>query len=96
MALPGYEDHALCEFFAGSELNGDPSNWWAPNEQALAGMCRAAGFRRVDVLIGSKSGTLAEALKRRAARQLRKWGLLGRAVEKNPLIRYRAVAHAWK
>ena len=47
--VPGFEDHALCEFFPTDELNGDPSNWWAPNERALLGFCKAAGFSRVEV-----------------------------------------------
>src|SRR5262249_33170899 len=33
-----------------SELNFDVSNWWAPNVKALEGLCRAAGFRRVEVI----------------------------------------------
>lgn len=48
---PGYEHHAMCEFFEGAELNNDVSNWWAPNHKALAGMCRAAGFKRVELLV---------------------------------------------
>ena len=47
--IPGREDHAICEFFETTELNGDPSNWWAPNRKAFEGMCRAAGFRSVKV-----------------------------------------------
>jgi tRNA (mo5U34)-methyltransferase len=53
VVIPGYEHHALCEFFETSELDGDMSNWWAPNEKALVGMCRAAGFRRVEVIAGA-------------------------------------------
>ena len=52
-AFPGYEDHGVCEFCESNELNGDVSNWWAPNEKALAGMCRAAGFSRVQTIVGS-------------------------------------------
>lgn len=48
VALPGYEHLACCEFFETSELAADVSNWWAPSLPALAGMCRAAGFRRVE------------------------------------------------
>jgi tRNA (mo5U34)-methyltransferase len=44
------ENRAWCEFFESNELGDDPTNWWAPNEQALIGMCRAAGFRRVEIL----------------------------------------------
>lgn len=51
----GFEHHALCEFFESNELNADVSNWWAPNEKALAGLCRAAGFRRVESVVGPPS-----------------------------------------
>jgi tRNA (mo5U34)-methyltransferase len=50
VAIDGYEDRSLCEFFEGDEMNNDPTNWWAPNAKALAGMCRAAGFKRVELL----------------------------------------------
>ena len=65
VAIPGYEHHGFCEFFEGSELNGDPTLWWAPNRHALAGMCRAAGFSRVEGGDGPESKPLsAEALHR--------------------------------
>jgi tRNA (mo5U34)-methyltransferase len=50
IAVPGKENAALCEFYETGELNGDPTNWWAPNARALAGMIRAAGFRAVDII----------------------------------------------
>jgi tRNA (mo5U34)-methyltransferase len=49
--FPGFEAHGVCEFFESNELNGDVSNWWAPNHKALTGMCRAAGFKRVDSMV---------------------------------------------
>jgi tRNA (mo5U34)-methyltransferase len=45
MEIPLLGSRAVCEFFPGQELNNDPSNWWSPNAGAIAGMCRAAGFR---------------------------------------------------
>jgi tRNA (mo5U34)-methyltransferase len=69
------DDHALCEFFESNELNGDVSNWWAPNEKALAGLCRAAGFRRVETIVGPP---------------------LPAGEKTPPVVRYRAIAHAWK
>jgi tRNA (mo5U34)-methyltransferase len=36
-------------FYPGTELNNDPTNWWAPNVPAAIGMLRAAGFRDVSV-----------------------------------------------
>jgi tRNA (mo5U34)-methyltransferase len=47
-----FEGRALAEFFERDELAGDFSNWWVFNEKALVGMCRAAGFRRVEVARG--------------------------------------------
>jgi tRNA (mo5U34)-methyltransferase len=44
------EGRAICEFYEDGELNGDPTNWWAPNGTALAAMCRAAGFGGVELL----------------------------------------------
>lgn len=46
--VPACEQHALCEFYETTELNGDASNWWAPNRKGLEGLCRAAGFRKVE------------------------------------------------
>ncbi len=31
-------------FYERDELNGDPSNWWAPDTECLLGMLRVAGF----------------------------------------------------
>jgi tRNA (mo5U34)-methyltransferase len=47
--FPGSGDRALCEFVE-LEYKGDPTNWWLPNERALVGLCRAAGFSDVRVL----------------------------------------------
>jgi tRNA (mo5U34)-methyltransferase len=47
--FPGFEHHQMWQFFETDELEGDPSNWWAPNAAALVGMCRAAGFRTVEL-----------------------------------------------
>lgn len=52
LLVPDFEHLALCEFFETNELNADMSNWWSPNQKALLGLCRAAGFRRVEVLVG--------------------------------------------
>ena len=51
--VPGFEDSALCELYPFDELAGDPTNWWAPNETALHGLCRAVGFDRVETVFRS-------------------------------------------
>src|SRR5919202_3078365 len=50
--LEGIPDGAVCEFFPGAELADDPTNWWSPNLDALHGLCRAAGFARVETIAG--------------------------------------------
>lgn len=47
--VDGYEDVPLWRTFPGAELNGDSSNWWAPNAAGLEAVLRAAGFARVTV-----------------------------------------------
>jgi tRNA (mo5U34)-methyltransferase len=51
MEIGGLEDRPLCEFFPpGAKLLDDPTNFWAPNARALAGLCETAGFRRAELL----------------------------------------------
>jgi tRNA (mo5U34)-methyltransferase len=38
--------HPMMEFYPGTELVGDPTNWFGPNPSAVEGMLRAAGFSR--------------------------------------------------
>jgi tRNA (mo5U34)-methyltransferase len=61
VVIPGYEEHAMWRFFPGAELNGDVSNWWAPNTAALVGALAAAGFRRGDVAAGPDATLLDQA-----------------------------------
>ncbi len=92
ISLPFTRNTPVCEFFESDELNNDSSNWWAPNRSALEGMCRAAGFGRVETIVGpSFGGFIArEALSRARLRPADK--------QRNrcPMYRYRAVVHAWK
>jgi tRNA (mo5U34)-methyltransferase len=86
--FPGFHSTALCEFFESNELNGDTSNWWAPNEKALAGMCRAAGFRRTETVKGPKIWSRSKLLS--IAKNLY---LFKKA---SPVWRYRTIIHAFK
>ena len=52
IVVPGLEHAALWRFFPGAELNGDVSNWWAPNLVALRGALGAAGFGSTRVTAG--------------------------------------------
>lgn len=40
-------DRPAMAFYPGRELNGDPTNWWGPNEPAVHGMLRTVGFTNV-------------------------------------------------
>jgi len=92
----GLADTAVCEFFPGNELNNDPSNWWAPNSRALEGLCRAAGFREVNLLVQPpfRSGMRAAAKQLLGQSRVATW--LGRQPGPGwgPQLRYRAIAHA--
>jgi tRNA (mo5U34)-methyltransferase len=91
--VPGYEHTEICEFFSDDRQNGDPTNWWAPNLKALVGMCRAAGFTKVDVLVGPPAprGFLGGR-----ARALAKAVLASLGLRASQPYYYRAVVHARK
>jgi tRNA (mo5U34)-methyltransferase len=82
IAVPRYEESALCEFYPSHELNADVSNWWAPNARALGGLCRAAGFARVNVLTPPPRRRFRSALYRSLVRPA--------------VVHYVLVAHAWR
>jgi tRNA (mo5U34)-methyltransferase len=88
VAFPGYEHLELCEFYSANQLNGDSTNWWGPNLQALKGMCLAAGFSRVDVVSTGASGSIVQRLRRAGEKA-------AAALLRRPL-HFRAVVHAWK
>lgn len=76
-------------FYPDRELNGDPTNWWGPNHAAVAGMLRAVGFARVDVITPPGSTLF------RAARATVHW-LKGRNSFAAAFRQDRAVFHAYK
>jgi tRNA (mo5U34)-methyltransferase len=96
--VPGYEHLEICEFYSSNQLNGDVSNWWGPNLKALEGMCRAAGFARVEVVSGSGCVDAARPKgssyrkTRRALDHLLRWMSLRPERRRH----FRAVVHAWK
>ncbi len=47
--LADYERPAMA-FYPGTELAGDPTNWWGPNPLAVEGMLKTVGFRQVKTL----------------------------------------------
>ena len=51
VAVGGFEERAFAEFFPpDAKLLDDPTNHWAPNAPCLAGLCRTAGFARIDLV----------------------------------------------
>lgn len=92
VATPGYENLEICEFYSSNQLNDDVTNWWGPNVKALQGMCRAAGFSRVDVTAPSTLRKL-----RIAAGQVVRGMRAGRPLEGlTPRLHFRVGARAWK
>ena len=76
-------------FYPGRELNGDPTNWWGPNEAAVHGMLRSVGFTRVETVTPTRSAPY------RAARAV--YHRLQGKNELAPAFRQdRAVFHAFK
>lgn len=55
------DQHALLEFFPGSELNDDPTNWYVPNIAAIEGLCRAAGFSSTQPVVGPPAAAAPDA-----------------------------------
>jgi tRNA (mo5U34)-methyltransferase len=52
-------DRPAIAFYPGTELNGDPTNWCAPNPPALRAMLETVGFRKVEILSKSFPDELA-------------------------------------
>jgi tRNA (mo5U34)-methyltransferase len=74
-------------FYPGRELNGDPTNWWAPNVRGLHAMLNAVGFSDVKTVTPEHSALY------RAARAL-KHRLQGRNSLAEAYRQDRAVVHA--
>jgi tRNA (mo5U34)-methyltransferase len=76
-------------FYPGRELNGDPTNWWAPNVPAMHGMLRTVGFRQVRTVTPERSALYRGT--RAASHAVRGKNGLNEAFRQD-----RAVFHAWK
>jgi tRNA (mo5U34)-methyltransferase len=72
-------------FYAGDELNHDPTNWWAPNIRGLCDMLRTVGFRRFEVV--AKPGIWLGRWLRAIVRGESPW---------RESQRGRVAVHAWK
>lgn len=59
-----YVNAPVMRYYRGSELNNDPTNFWAPNTLCLESMLKDVGFRRVKTTLVNKKGPLGRALGR--------------------------------
>jgi tRNA (mo5U34)-methyltransferase len=92
IVTPGYEHLEICEFYSSNQLNGDVSNWWGPNLRALEGLCRAAGFARVEV----PRVSLYRKMRAAAGQLVRGFSQRAPLAGLTPRLHVRATAHAWK
>jgi tRNA (mo5U34)-methyltransferase len=65
----GLEGTGLSAFFDDDGLAADFGNWFSPNEKAMVGLCRSAGFSRVRVVVGPPVFPHASAVDRLLARE---------------------------
>jgi len=82
-------DRPAAAFYPGRELNGDPTNWWAPNVPALHGMLRDVGFSEVRTVTPMPSASYRFA--RAISHQVRGKNAFAQAFRQD-----RAVVHATK
>jgi tRNA (mo5U34)-methyltransferase len=96
--VPGFQDRALCEFFESDELAGDFTNWWAPNPLALAKLCRAAGFSRVEAgpSPAVEAAVAPGSSTKRWKERLGGVGVTEPAAAPKALNRFRTTVHAYK
>ena len=87
--VPGYARNSLLRFFPGDDLAADYGNWFATSEAALHAMCRAAGFGRVETVVGPPVAPEPAGRAMRLARTVRR-----RLSPTEPVSRYRLVVHA--
>jgi tRNA (mo5U34)-methyltransferase len=94
--LAGLGHEALLQFHAGSSLRIDFGNWYVPTIEALHNLCRAAGFSRIETVVGPPvdppRSTTPETFRERLGRRL---AGIPTPVPVAPSANYRAVVHAF-
>jgi tRNA (mo5U34)-methyltransferase len=83
-----WDKRPVAAFYPGSELNADPSNWWAPNRAGMEAMLKSAGFKGVATISVTPSRPVV--IYRAAKRLLRGGDFLAAAQQA------RGVFHAWR
>jgi len=95
--LQGFDDDALLQFHAGSDLRTDFGNWYVPTIAALHNLCRAAGFSRVTTIVGPPPpppSPPAPGVAEQLARRVR-GAPAATSATSAPNQNYRAVVHAF-
>lgn len=98
--LPGATDLPLLEFAAGDAMAHDYGNWYVPTLAGLQELCRAAGFRQVEVITGPPPGEAGSGGSRSARRSPRAWSAMQRRLGPSAAAsagtgHYRALVHAY-
>jgi tRNA (mo5U34)-methyltransferase len=103
LLMPEHEDLPLVTFTAGLMGPGhDYGNWFTPSLEALDQMCRAAGFSRIETVVGPPAGGAAPPETGRVQRRRRTVRASLRAgtdTARPPCpapSHYRAVVHAYR
>ncbi len=99
--LQGMDGDALLQFHAGSDLRTDFGNWYVPTIAALHNLCRAAGFARIETIVGpppppppATPPAASAGLVHEMARRVRGTPA-PEPVRSAPSQNYRAVVHAF-
>lgn len=82
-------------FYPSHELGLDPTNWWGPNPQATAAMCKVAGFRDARIVYGDSTPLRIARTLRRTPRYLQKAARHRARPPEHP-TQGRAVIHAYR
>lgn len=74
-------------FYPGKELEGDPTNWYGPNPQAVEAMLKVAGFNKVALFSKTPISYRAEYIWQSGKQKI---------APKDRIKRARMVFHAWR
>ena len=90
--IEGHDHDSLMQFHAGGDVQTDFGNWYIPTIEALRGLCRAAGFSRVEVVDGPPAPVPAPPPRHRFGRGA---GSDEAETVSAPSAAYRALVHAF-
>jgi tRNA (mo5U34)-methyltransferase len=82
--VAGYDGDELVRFVPGNQHKRDFGNWYLPSMAALRSLCWAAGFSRVETVVGPPRSAAASVVER-----------VRRRLSRPPIIPYRAVVRAF-